>query len=66
VSSCTGAGAGTDGGAATGGGVGGSGDGEAVVKSSLVREEDGRGLSPFCGGVDSTTGELEAEEDSGG
>jgi hypothetical protein len=43
VSSCAGAGAGAGGGAATGGGVEGSGDGEDVVKSSLVREEDGRG-----------------------
>jgi len=49
-----------------GGGVEGSGDGEEVVKSSLVREEDGRGLVPLCSCVDSMTGELEAEDDSGG
>ena len=60
MSSCAGAGAGAGGGAVTGGGVDGSGD---VVKSSLVREEEGRGLVPFCIGVDSI---LEAEEDSGG
>lgn len=46
-----------------GGGVDGSGD---VLKSSLVREEDGRGRVPLCGCVDSTTDELEAEEVSGG
>jgi hypothetical protein len=66
VSSCAGAGAGAGGGAATGGGVDGSGDGEDVVKSSLVREEDGRGLVPFCSCLGSMAGELEAEEDSGG
>ena len=66
MSSCVGAGAGAGGGAATGGGVDGSGDGEEVVKSSLVREDDGRGLDPFCSWVDSMTDELEAEEDSGG
>jgi len=62
VSSCTGAEAG---GGATGGGVEGSGDEEEVVKSSLVSEEDGRGLVPLCSCVDSMTGELEAEDDSG-
>lgn len=66
MSSCTGAGAGTGGGAATGGGVVGSGDGEDVVKSSLVREEDGRGLIPLCSCIGSIIGELEAEEVSGG
>lgn len=46
--------------------MGGSGDGEDVVKSSLVSEDDGRGLRPLCSCGDSMTGELEAEEDSGG
>lgn len=50
----------------TGGGVEGSGDGEDVVRSSVVREEGGRGLIPLCSCVDSTIGELEVEEDSGG
>ena len=31
-----------------------------------MREEDGRGLTPFCTGAVSVTGELEAVEDSGG
>ena len=42
----------------------GSGDGEEVVKSSLVSEEEGRGLVPLGGCGDSVIGELEAEEDS--
>lgn len=44
----------------------GSGDGEDVVKSSLVSEEDGRGLIPLCSCGDSMTGELELEGVSGG
>lgn len=44
----------------------GSGDGDDVVKSSFVSEDDGRALNPLCGCGDSITGELEAEEDSGG
>ena len=44
----------------------GSGDGEDVVKSSLVSEEDGRGLTSLCSCGDSMTGELDAEEGSGG
>jgi hypothetical protein len=66
MSSCASAGAEAGGGAATGGGVDGSGDGEDVVKSSLVREEDGWGLIPFCSCLDLMAGELEAEENSGG
>jgi hypothetical protein len=49
----------------TGGGLEGSGDGEAVVRSSLVSEDDGRGLNPLCG-CGGSMGELEAEGDSGG
>ena len=64
MSSCTSARTGAGGGA--GGGVEGSGDGEDVVKSSLVSEEEGRGLMPLCSCGDSTMGELDAEEDSGG
>ena len=44
----------------------GSGDGEEVAKSSLVSEEEGRGLIPLSSCGDSTIGELEEEEDSGG
>ena len=33
-----------------------------MVKSSLVSEEDGRGLIPLCSCGDSMMGELEVEE----
>jgi len=46
--------------------VEGSGDGEDVVKSSLVSEEDGRGLIPLCSCGESTMGELEVEGVSDG
>lgn len=44
----------------------GSGSGEEVVNSSLVREEEGRGLAPLCSCGDSVTGEPEGGDDSGG
>ena len=66
MSSCTGAGSGGGGSGAAGGGVEGSGDGEEVVKSSLVSDEEGRGRMPLCRCEDSITGELEVGGDSGG
>jgi len=46
--------------------VEGSGDGEDVVESSLVSEDDGLDLIPLCSCGESTIGELEVEGVSDG